>query len=351
MPALRILLGPNGGAVVSKRATPDWADVKDYGAVGDAIHDDTIAFQAAVDASPECGTVYVPQGVFVLSRTIDTGSKIVHWVADPGPLNAYPYRGPIIVGKVVGPLIRTIGPSVSGTGPTIRGLSLLNTAPTGGHGIWFEALADYSIIRDCQVTCTGTGLYMENVGGVVDACVFSCGVANAVGSRGMLLQNRGTTVINPDVTGFEVGIQVSGVAAKIIGGRLENNNVAVMNGVNAAGLDGAGGLVMFGTGFEANDTAIEIHHGSVNLQSVNVLGSEISPSGQSIHAIYIPGYADNSVLMNCAFAGSYRVAAFKCTANPQVRFGIYNSFADNTLAPNTLWDTAGSGIVFTQCNN
>jgi hypothetical protein len=46
-------------------------NVKDYGAVGDSITDDTDAIQTAVDAVPEeGGTVYFPQGIYRIEGTI-----------------------------------------------------------------------------------------------------------------------------------------------------------------------------------------------------------------------------------------------------------------------------------------
>lgn len=57
------------GAVVRERDTKlaDWVSVKDFGALGDGLADDTLAFEAAFAAG---SVVYVPPGAYVLTRTL-----------------------------------------------------------------------------------------------------------------------------------------------------------------------------------------------------------------------------------------------------------------------------------------
>lgn len=72
----------------------DFVNVKDYGAVGDGITDDTDAFKAAMTA----GNVYVPSGKYVVTGL--TGAKVVlsngEIVSDLALTN---YRGKLIGGK------------------------------------------------------------------------------------------------------------------------------------------------------------------------------------------------------------------------------------------------------------
>jgi polygalacturonase len=50
-------------------------DVKDYGAKGDGVTDDTEAMQRAIDAAGE-GTVNVPEGVNLLNRQLDLSNRV-----------------------------------------------------------------------------------------------------------------------------------------------------------------------------------------------------------------------------------------------------------------------------------
>jgi len=92
-----IATGTTEGRILRDRFA-DQANVKDYGAVGDGIADDTLAFEAAaknapagkavprpgdVIQKPDVVHIYLPPGEYRITYFLDVGGREVIWVADP----------------------------------------------------------------------------------------------------------------------------------------------------------------------------------------------------------------------------------------------------------------------------
>jgi activating signal cointegrator complex subunit 1 len=74
---------------------PDWeigVNVKDFGAKGDGIADDTRAFQDAVKACPPNKVVFIPSGTYILTDWLGVKDMIGHWVR-PNPKSYFALRG------------------------------------------------------------------------------------------------------------------------------------------------------------------------------------------------------------------------------------------------------------------
>lgn len=62
------------------RGIPDYPvseNVKDFGAVGDGIVDDTQSFESAINAAAAGSAVYIPAGTYLISSTLEIGKGIV----------------------------------------------------------------------------------------------------------------------------------------------------------------------------------------------------------------------------------------------------------------------------------
>ncbi len=91
----------SGLAVAAPPAQSDQhvIDVRDFGAIGDGISDDRPAIQAAINAAPVGGSVYIPQGIYNLSKTSSAWSLLIqkplrlYGDGDDSVLKAKPEQG------------------------------------------------------------------------------------------------------------------------------------------------------------------------------------------------------------------------------------------------------------------
>lgn len=129
--------------------------VKDFGAVGDGVTDDTAAIQAAIDSLVTGGTVVLPTGVYKTTSTLTLNVEGVSLVGEGGLSGHFP----VVVGSsgVVGQGAHTGATRVYGTftsGPLVRvkksSCALLDicfdgdetrrlAALSSNYGVWVEA--------------------------------------------------------------------------------------------------------------------------------------------------------------------------------------------------------------------
>jgi hypothetical protein len=62
----------------------EYVSVKDFGAVGDGVADDTAEIQAAIDAAPEGGAIYFPNGTYAISAALIVDKAITLYGDGPG---------------------------------------------------------------------------------------------------------------------------------------------------------------------------------------------------------------------------------------------------------------------------
>jgi hypothetical protein len=148
----------------------DVVSVKDFGAVGDGVTDDTAAIQAAIDAVSAAGggTVFIPKGIY-LTGTLTLKSH-VHLVGEErAQMDAHGLdkASALLQMNTTGDLISTA------TGTTTYNCGVHNLAikgkgdlATSGRGIFFSPYVTWSTIENC------------NVRGFADEGVFLSGTVN-----------------------------------------------------------------------------------------------------------------------------------------------------------------------------
>jgi len=162
-------------------ATPDWVNVKAYGAAGDGTTDDTAAIQAAIDACPRGGTVFFPVGVFLVSaqlvlppRTTLRGGYAPHWpqyANDSGlPLSACVKAAEGFSGQA---LVRLLDAAQGGWPETYMSSARIThlTLDGGDHGTDVAGIlaqgqvVDIALTNVCVNNMSGHGLYTDTYAG------------------------------------------------------------------------------------------------------------------------------------------------------------------------------------------
>lgn len=225
-------------------------NVRDYGAVGDGVADDTAAIQAAIDATANLGTVFFPKGTYKITDTIDIIYNDV-WQAvnllGVGNGSKIDWRGGN--GK---PMIHTRGPGTNGSGfyakPYIEKLQLYGNAFTGDPytnvtGVQvgdtpqnvFSGVCNFTL-RDCLIrhTTIGIAIFYES-----DECVIEgnyierftgYGIYNQQGGSGVWITKNHIS----DGSATSVGVYTSLSSSSIEQNIIQGGNISV--GILVAGL-------------------------------------------------------------------------------------------------------------------
>lgn len=160
-----------------------YTNVKDHGALGDGVADDTAEIQAAIDATPAGATVFFPPGRYLTSATLNlnNGQRLMgvgYYVnrdavtsigMDAGYLDPSMFSGSVIVSSLTnGNAIFHLKPTIH-AGGSIQGLALIG--PGSGTSVGLRAgqhtptvravLAP--VYRDVLIANFATGIEMHHV--------------------------------------------------------------------------------------------------------------------------------------------------------------------------------------------
>jgi hypothetical protein len=238
----------------------DSVSVKDFGAVGDGITNDTAAIQAAIDFCSNTGTrtIYIPGGNYLISSTITLPSGVA--------LLGEGYQAAFVDGSGGYPSRFTKASSMTTTGLLLTGrnlvqnLAVLNSGGTGygvwvggngcaatnltsnGHTIGIRVGADAGAFLNCNTWAltnicasynTSHGIYIsDNYAGSVNANAGSLinGDIRSNGGTGLLVGNcfRNTfiNVLTEVNTGYGIHLNSSSQQHTVIGGDTDEGNTA-----------------------------------------------------------------------------------------------------------------------------
>ena len=204
----------------------DAVSVKDFGAVGDGVTDDTAAIQAAIDALGAAGTVYFPNGTYVISSTVTIAAgNSISFLGENR-------QGTVLFSPLTGlsstPMIHWAGTS----GTECQNVSVSNLRV---HARWFQygLKFDYCfpklVVRDVEVfKAANHGFYVNECW---TASLYDCEVDgdNATDTYGIYVANANNVALyNPRVYNMKSSAQSTGIGAtsaetfSIFGGDVEN---------------------------------------------------------------------------------------------------------------------------------
>ena len=256
---------PSGGLACSVPELPGNAvNILDYGATSNAF-DDTVSIQAAVDATPEGGTLYVPPGYFLVNP--DNGGIWLHsnmtlLLAEGAILQALPSNKPwysvVVLSNVE---------NVTVAGGTIRGERYDHV---GSEGEWGHVLGIWS----------SRNIFISNVN-----------IKDAFGD-GIYIAD------NPDTGGFTKNVNMCNVVS-------DNNRRAALSVV------GADGVIVDKCRFSrTNGTApqtgiiIEPDPGQ-SVSNVTVRNSQvINNLGYGIYVDALEGWVGSNAIENCSIVNN-----------------------------------------------
>jgi hypothetical protein len=252
-------------------------NVKDFGAVGDGVTDDTAAIQAAIDyvGGIGGGVVFFSRGVYLVSSVlnmavkgitlkgegpkasvIDTNSTTAN-IINIGTSPAYNAAGGVESMGFTSSVTRTAGYTIAVDGCEHYTLKDLKIDTNGGHGLGFSitgGLSGIGFISDIDIEITGVfqGIsingsndqYFSNMW--IRGPIFNGGTVT--GSNGILIQSTGGAWFTDiEVVQFQRGVQINAGAAATNSWIHFNNVLADTNALDGWLLAGSGtnrGIVM-----------------------------------------------------------------------------------------------------------
>ncbi|MGL5076089.1 MAG: glycosyl hydrolase family 28-related protein, partial [Waterburya sp.] len=134
-----------------KTKVAESVSVKDFGAVGNGVTDDTIAIQNAVNAIPTGGSLFFPSGVYLIGSAIINTKSSITFIGESR------FGTEILQNSSNLPIINNTGNFFGFSQITLR---YANTPTAGGDAI--RSTGSYGHFFDFAVRSAWNGLFIEN---------------------------------------------------------------------------------------------------------------------------------------------------------------------------------------------
>ena len=354
---------PGGVQQTVQARLEQYVSVKDFGAVGNGVTDDTAAIQAAINSvfTSGGGSVLVPPGTYLVSTTTELGSVVEYdgTVRQLTELTCLVLRPQVkLVGFGASSIIQSSDnknciTSVDCDHTSIVGLSIKGQGATtnAAHGVRLygttaDSNLDHFQIKDCSISDFGGYGISLNEGYITNAYISDVFIYNT-GADGIDIKNRSSNTSQSNDNNIVDNLTIYGPAQRITG---------------AVGLDVRGTWIIsnvFVSLTEDNSTGVRArpfdpdNRGSLrcNFSNIRVKGtSSTTQSGVYLDGvgINISNVAVSKVNQGIIFAGSsVSVNASNIIANDCVECSVELATNSKLISVNNLtsFDTGNYHVI------
>jgi hypothetical protein len=228
-----ILAIPVVFALAAPGGAPTTGTVRDWGAIGDGVADDTAAIQRCIDAAPEGGEVRLPVGRYRVTKPITIGKTLAligegaAYSQYLGPFGDPAYASPNYAWGAIIESTVTDGPTLDHSPGRYTGLRIEHLAIKGigdgtrtgpGIRIAFPGGACEAELRGLQISNFAVG---------IDAQSTMCSTFDRIRVNGcdvgILLRSNGNTLSSLALSGCGDGVVLDGASKNTITGAIQSS--------------------------------------------------------------------------------------------------------------------------------